>query len=153
MSEPIIELIAANIETVVNTITAGNGYNYNLTAKRPKRIDFLTESWNNLDVIIQQTSAAAKDSEYSHPYKTYTITFMLVAIVVGSDSDSFSIDTQKNKIAADIEKAIMADRTRGGYAMDSNITEINFITDDDAGGVSLLLEVEYRTIYDNPYSE
>lgn len=150
MSKPIIEYIAENIETTIAGITVANGYNYNLSAKRPKRIDFISEAWSNYDVIIQQAQAQAAD--ISHPYKTYIQTFNIVAIVVGSDADTLSIDTQKNAIAADIEKALMADIYRGGYATDTRITDINFITDDEAGGVQLVLEIEYRTIITNPYS-
>ena len=41
MSTPVLENIAANIETAVNAITTGNGFNYTLNAIRPRRVMFL----------------------------------------------------------------------------------------------------------------
>ncbi len=152
MTKPVIELIAENIETVINTVSIANNYNQNLTAKRPRRVDFLNDAWNNLDVIIQQADAE-KIGEQPYGCEEWYQNFMIIAIVVGSDTDSFTIDTQKNQVLGDIEKALMVDAGRGGLAIDSEVTGRNFIIDDEAGGAALTFRVHYRTKLGDPYTQ
>lgn len=153
MSEPVIELIAKNIETTINAVTTANGYNQDLTAVRPKRTDFLESSWNDLTVLI--TQAEVEKIVDVNSLITWRQHFVLVAIVIDSDTASDSIDTRENAVRSDIEKKLTEDITRGGYAYDTGLLgAVPFKSDDGANsGIAIEFTVDYRTLGTDPYTQ
>lgn len=69
-----------------------------------------------------------------------TVTYDVVCYVKSKE-----IDTARNEIIEAVEEALDSDRTRGGYAKDTQVTGIDI--DDGAiepvGGVVITVEVEY----------
>jgi len=151
MAEPIIEQIAEHLKTSINLITTTNGFNENLRAIRPKRKDFEDASWADKDVIISQVEA--EKSEGGSFTKEWEQFFMLTCIVIDSDTASDPIDTRCNKIAADIEKKLLEDPSRGGLAIDTNVHAKVPFKDDEAAisGIAIQISVQYRTQENNPY--
>ena len=152
MSTPIIELIAENVKTAINAVTEANGYNQNHTAVRPKKVDYASP-WNDLTALVCQVEADVIDGVQScTSWRQY---FLIVVMVVESDTATASIDTRHNQIASDIEKQIMVDHTRGGNAVDTKIVEkMPFDPDDESpGGVAVKISVDYRTPVGNPYTK
>lgn len=151
MSEPIIEKITQDIESAINAITTTNGYNQNLTAVRPKRIDFLSTTWADGTVIIIQGTNEKLQSGYINRWRQ---NYSLMAIVRKSDTVTTSIDAYENQVRSDIEKKLMSDIRRGTNAENTEcLGAIPFVTDDGANsGINIDISVDYRTKEDDPYT-
>ena len=70
-----------------------------------------------------------------------TINYRIVGFVKSS-----TIDTARNELIESIEKALEVDRTRGGYALDTQVLEVD--TDQGAttpvGGITMVTQVRYQ---------
>lgn len=153
MSTPVIEAIAVNIETAVNAITVANGFNQDLSAIRPKRVDFIDVAPKDLTVLIKQAdeeqakAQAVTTQEWEQP-------FVIMAIVLDSDDAATSIDTRINQVRADIQKKLMADPTRGGNAIDTIILpSAEFDDGEGFTGIAVRIAVKYRTQITDPYTK
>lgn len=93
-------------------------------------------------VLVQTTGESRADSTIGDTgiNREGTITYQIVAYVKSKE-----IDTARNEIIEAIEEALDTDRTRGGYAKDTQVTAVE--TDegsiDPIGGVLLTVEVQY----------
>ena len=152
MSTPIIEHIAENIKTDINAITTGNGYNQTLVALRPKRLMHLEAARNDLSVIISQENPEIIETP-SNNLIDWKQPFSIDVIIVDSDDATDSIDTRINQARSDIEKKLNADTTRGGYAMRQEFEPPEYFIAEGISGITLKLNVYYRTKYDDPYSQ
>lgn len=155
MSTPIIELIAANIATDIDAITTGNGFNYTLVAVRPRRVMFLDVEWNDLDVIITQAEENGRSTEVG-PGATTTIKqfFNLMAIAIDNDTETDSIETKQNKVAADIIKKLITDTNRDGNAIDTNIERVEPLDiPETLSGIKVIIEVTYRVKKGDPFTK
>jgi len=154
MSTPIIEQIAEKLKDAVNAITVAAGFNYDLTAVRPKRIHLEGDINDDGTVIIEQESAAL------HLTTGETITwrqaFTLQAIVIDSDKATEAIDTRLNKIRADIEKQLTSEAWRylGGLA-EGILPKApeKFIAEPSISGIAVNIDVQYTTEYYDPYTQ
>jgi hypothetical protein len=153
VNTPVIEYIAANIETTINAITTGNGYSQTLIAGRVNAEDFASVSPENGKVLIVQTDEDLPERQAPLSRDTFQ-TFILVAFVIVSEDAAGSIDTLRNRVKADITKAMMAVPTRGNYAIDTEIFETDFFKDDQGiTGLAIPMRVRYRTKHDDPYTK
>jgi hypothetical protein len=150
--DPIVELIAENIESAINAVTIANGYHQTLTALRPRRNDFSDVAPNDLTVLIKQ----ADEEQGMNPLETqdWQQPFLLMAFVIDSDTATASIDTRINQVRADIQKKLLLDATRGGYAYDTVILPSQEFDDGNGfSGIAVKIAVKYRTNYMNPYAK
>jgi len=100
MSTPIVEQIAVKLVALVNGITTANGYNYTLSAVRPKRIHLEGDINTDRAVIIEQENAGIlQDTNTSIVWRQG---FTLQALVIDSDEATDPIDTRLNKIRSDM---------------------------------------------------
>jgi hypothetical protein len=117
MIYPILELIAQNVLTTVQGVTVANGYNFTLDAHRHTRDG---DKQAHLEAVITQL-----DDEPVEPgvYNTleFNTPFGVGVYVIPATGDPTPIDQYCNLIAADIQKAMMVDRYRGGYAMETHV--------------------------------
>jgi len=153
MSTPLIEQIAVKLEEAINAITEANGFNYDLTAVRPKRIHLEGDINKDKTVIIEQESAV------KHQQSGDTITwrqgFTLQALVIDSDTETEAIDTRLNKIRADIEKQL----TGSTYVDCDGLADGILLKDpekfltEDCSGIAVNIDVVYTTEYNDPYTE
>lgn len=153
MSTPIIESIAANLLDTINGITVVNGYNQDITAKRPRRIDYRTDSAVDLDCLIIQTVAEEIDGAIVR--KTWRQHFDIMVFIFDADDSETPIDTRFNQVWSDIFKAVRVDITRGDFAYQTMIHEASFHVAPSGGmsGVLLDISVDYRTDYNDPYTK
>jgi len=152
MSTPIIEQIAVLIAADIDAITVANGYNQDLVAVRPKKVDF-ESAWDDLTVLVSQDTTV-KDGQMSNGMQQWRQTFFATAIVIDSDTATTAIDTRLNQVAADIQKILMADDTRGGKAIDTiMIGSVSFDDDDGLTGVNVVFDVLYRSAITDPYTQ
>jgi len=133
------ELIASNIVSTLKAITDSN---------RPKKVTrepFDFERLSNAQfpaVLIQTDTESRTDSTIAgdDAKRKGVINYRLICYVKGAQ-----IDNARNRIIELIENTLDVDRTRGGYAIDTQVTDIE--TDqgslDPIGGVI----INVRTIY------
>ena len=153
MSTPLVESSAVKLEEAINAITEANGFNYDLTAVRPKRIHLEGDINTDKTVIIEQESAI------KHQQTSDTITwrqgFTLQALVIDSDTETEAIDTRLNKIRADIEKQLTSSSyiTLGGLAEGILLKDPEKFLTDELSGIAVNIDVVYTTEYDDPYTQ
>lgn len=134
------ESIAQNIVTTLKA------------AKTPVDISYVTREpfeFNELSnaqfpaILVQTTSEARSDATIgdSSILRESTITYELIGYI-----KSKNIDTARNELVETIEEALDTDRTRGGYAMDTQVIAVD--TDEGSiqpvGGVIVTVEVMYN---------
>ena len=155
MSTPVIESIAEAIEAAVNAVTVANGFNYTLTAVRPKRIHLEGDLNADLTVIIEQ-DAEPEILELSNSSITYRQGFALQAIALDSDTSDEAIDTKLNKIRSDLEKQMRSTtyRTLGGLADGVLLRPpVKFTPSPQASGIAVNIDVIYTTDCNDPYTQ
>lgn len=153
MSTPIVEHIAANIKTAVDTITVSNGFNQDLVAVRPKRNDFSDILPEDGKVLIWQGDEE-RPEEAVISAETWIQPFALMAIVLDSDDAETSIDTRLNQVRADIQKKLKEDIRRGGYAFDTEfLPSAKFDDGEGFSGIAVNIAVYYRVKEDDPYTK
>jgi hypothetical protein len=151
-STPILESIAENIKTIVAGITIANGYQQDLVCLRPKRAFFLDAVTQDNTVILAQDAPAKVDAS-AFGCQEWIQPFSLVAILMDSDAATTPIDTRLNQVRSDIEKAILADTTHGGLAIDTIIEPPAYFAENQMTGIEVKINVHYRTKYDDPYTQ
>jgi hypothetical protein len=128
-----------------NIVTTLKGMREPVSASYVTREPFDFEKLSNAQypaVLVQTTGETRSDSTIGDTsiQRQGTITYQVVAYV-----KSATIDTARNEIIEAIEEALDTDRTRGGYAKDTQV--VNVDTDegsiDPIGGVNLTIEVMY----------
>lgn len=152
MTVPIIENIAVNIAAAVDAITTVNGFNQDLSALRPRRNDFSDVVPEDGKVLVVQDDE--DQAEQPIGVQEWIQTFVLVAMVIDSDSASGSIDTRINQVRADIRKKMMEDPTRGGNAIDTILLPAAKFDDGEGfTGIAVAVAVQYRVEHDDPYTK
>lgn len=131
------ESIAANIVTTIDGISA-----IALVTREP--FDFTKLSNAQFPAVIVQTSEENREDVTiggSTIKRIGTIDYKLIGYVKG-----VTIDTDRNALIESLEEALDADRTRGGYALDTQVITVE--TDEGAiapvGGVLLTVRVSYN---------
>jgi len=153
MSTPIVEHIAANIATAIGQVTVANGFNQDLVAIRPKRLDYGQDLTPRDGHVLVMQGAEAKETRPTGG-ESWAQTFILWALVLDSDQATNSIDTRINQVRADIHKKLMEDPQRGGYALDTELVGSDIISDGRGfSGIALEITVHYRTKDDDPYTQ
>ena len=153
MSTPVIELIAANLLTALNSVTEANSYNQTIVVKRPSRVDYKTDTPDDLDGRVYQTSAERLTGEMNS--YTWRQHFDIAIVALNDKGSEVTIDTRMNQIASDIVKAVRVDGTRGGNAIHTDIGDIDFLVADDGSNSLVMIEimVDYRVLKSDPYTK
>ena len=133
------ESIAANIITTLNAATSP------VTAKKVTREPFDFEKLSNAQfpaVLVSTSTEARRDVTQGGPDITReaSIDYLITGYV-----KAVSLDTARNQLIEMIEESLDVDRTRGGYAQDTQVVTIE--TDegsiDPIGGVIVTVRVMY----------
>lgn len=156
MSTSIIESIAQNVLATVNGVTIAAGYHQTLTGVRPARLPNADDAHDNNTVVLVQGNPrldADNSGMGNAAMLAWRQPFALIAYVIASDTETASLDARINEVRSDIEKALMADRKRGGFAIDTQITEPEFFDYDAAvTGIIVMAEILYRTRENDPFT-
>lgn len=154
MSDGIDEQIAEYLKERINEITTGNGFNQTLTAYRPKNNDFSDVVPKNGVVLIWQADEEIGE-EPTMDSDDWQQPFILMAIVMGTDETTDSLDTKLNRVKWDIRKKLAENRKCGGLCdgIDLNIPSRKF--DDGQGftGIAVPVMVSYGTEAEDPYEK
>ncbi len=153
MADTVREKIFANLVTTLNGISVVNGYDNNIAS---------VERWNmngnnkaSVPAVIIN-SGPEKDSDG----KAYNLTHCLLMVflelwVRQNETESAATPTDKilNSLLGDIKRALQADVTRAGNAVDTEITDIETfetIEGQQHAGLIITVEIEYRHKQQDP---
>jgi hypothetical protein len=133
------EDIATNIVTVLKSATTPS--RVKLVTREPFDFDKLSNAQFPA-VLVRSSNESREDSTLggSISQRMAVTEYDLVCFV-----KSKNIDTARNAIVETVEEALEADRTRGGKAIDTQITsiEVDDGSIDPVGGVIITLQIIY----------
>ena len=150
MSTPVVELIAVDMLAALNEIRVANGYYQDLTAIRPRRVDYSQDITAEATVILEQMDPTLAETLTSNT-RDWQQPFLVQVIALDID-DGGAIDTRINYYRSDIEKKLATDITRGGNAYRQEFGAITYFAGEGFAGVAIVVDVWYRTEYDDPYT-
>ena len=145
------ENILANIKTTLETITITNGYGNNIAS---------VQRWNKRGNALRQVpcivvNAGQEEKQMSpNPFFSCKLSVYLDLWIRQDESDSQSTDSLLSGLLGDIEKSLMVDNTRGGYAIETNIkSNVPFETVEGQphAGLTIELEVLYQHRQSDPW--
>jgi len=146
MAVPVIEYISQNIETVLNTISA-------VTVIRSTRIDFDDVTPADSNVLLTLDNVEHLDgSEGPSNVNTYNASFRLAGFIFDVAGSATPVDQRIGILTSDIIKQLNLDHTRGGYALRTTVTNIDYVHDEQINGGLVTVVVHYRTAYGDPYT-
>jgi hypothetical protein len=136
------EDIASNIITVLSAVTSP--ITLKKITREPFSIDELSEQQYPA-IFIQSGTETRLD--ITMPSSTITrqatTDFIIIGFVKGTTSN---IDTKRNELITTIETSLNNDRTRGGYAKNTQVVEVS--TDEGilfpTGGIRMVIRVMYQ---------
>jgi hypothetical protein len=144
------ESILANIKTTLDGVKIANGYENTLASvQRWKRSGNIL---NNMPCVIVNAGIEFKEAG-PNPQKTCTFMVHLEIWHRQDEEGTSDTDTLLNSLLLDVEKSLMVDATRGGYAVDTKVGSIvPFETLDGKPdfGAFVELEIIYQHAFDDP---
>jgi hypothetical protein len=159
MADCIDALITANIKSVLGTVSVANGYNTNLGTVEEKRSVFNSCALVNECTLLEKLPPSI--DEYFQHTEDGTLKFIIYYFNGEDDGPGNNpIQYTDRNVCADIQKAMMVDRTRGGYALNTNVVNMGHNLfyqpspqGSDIGTVCtwILIEVQRLINEDNPY--
>jgi hypothetical protein len=136
------EDIASNIVTVLTAVTSP--ITLKKITREPFDVDQLSEQQYPA-LFIQSGNETRSDETMSSSTITRQATadFVIVGYVKGTTSN---IDTKRNELITTIETTLNNDRTRNGYAKNTQVVEVS--TDEGVlfpiGGIRMIVRVMYQ---------
>lgn len=136
------EDIASNIISVLSAVTSP--ITLKKITRQPFNVDELSEQQYPA-IFIQSGNETRSDITIlsANITRQATADFVIVGFVKGTPTN---IDTKRNELITTIESALNNDRTRGGYAKDTQVIEIS--TDEGVlypiGGIRVVVRVLYH---------
>jgi hypothetical protein len=136
------EDIASNIVTVLTAVTSP--ITLKKITREPFDVDQLSEQQYPA-IFIQSGNETRSDETMSSSTITRQATadFVIVGYVKGTTSN---IDTKRNELITTIETTLNNDRTRNGYAKNTQVVEVS--TDEGVlfpiGGIRMVVRVMYQ---------
>jgi hypothetical protein len=116
------EDIASNIITTLDAVTSP--IELKKITREPFKVEELADP--QFPALYITTSDETREDfalgDYSAGKRSGTIDFIIVGYVKGTE---INIDTKRNQLIEVIEETLDTDRTRGGYAKETKIIEVN----------------------------
>jgi len=151
MATPIYEDIMADLETKIDLITVGNGFEHTLEAERA-RPGLGNRVRDGLVVIMmgetEEGLTPMQRTAWNHK-------FNLFVYAVQHEDDAISWQTKALQMAADITKKLMEDHTRNSKAVDTFVGPPSMVVDHESNTTAMNLPVliHYRYDVKDPYSQ
>jgi len=134
------ESILENIKTTLEIIQEAEGYDN--TIQSVQRWRQSGNSLVNIPCIVINAGPETKEP-IPNPFTTCRFTVYLDVWTRQDESDPVSTDTLINGLLGDIEKALVIDITRGGFAKDTNIrSNVLFETAEGQPHAGIIIELE-----------
>lgn len=153
MPTSVRENIIANIATAVGNVSTSNGYNNTLAS-----VQRFQQA--GLSVATVPTAVVNFDQERKNVGPADRVDCQLdvsidVWAIHDTDAVSGSTSTLVDSLAADIEKAVMSDTSRGGYARDcyvESVTPFRLAEGQPYVGATLSVRIAYMHQLDDPFT-
>jgi hypothetical protein len=136
------EDIASNIVTTISTGTSP--ITLKKVTREPFNVDELSEQ--QYPACFVQSGNEVRSDEtisFTSALRQATADFVIVGYVKGTPTN---IDTKRNELITTIETRLNSDRTRGGYAKQTQVVEVS--TDEGVlfpiGGIRMVVRVMYQ---------
>lgn len=144
--ETVREKILENLKTTLEGITVANGYNFDFPPGTIQRWSMHGNSLVNLPAVVL---SCGDESEQSAPYplEECALSVYLDCFFVSDEDEATSTDTYLNRLQGNIKKAVLADHTRGGHAVDTNVlgtTPFETTEGQHYAGIIVEIEIKYR---------
>ena len=149
MQYPKNELIAEHIRETVAGVQLIAGASKTLIPRRFSHLPIVPE--DGLAIIVQADPIRETDAPLN--YIQWMQPFAIHVFVFEHETSDIGIETRCNCVRADLEKALMTDATRDGYAIDTMIESPTYwgTVDGNYSGVTVNCTVRYRTSETDPY--
>ncbi len=151
-AEPVLERILADLESVITAVEGPDASYWNdLTGRRPTMLEDERESRPRNGLVLVQLASMDRvednDAGGNPNMIGWQATVALDAFVRVSDVDTTPIDRLILRMMHDVSKAVMADATRGGNAVTTDLQPPVFFQPNVGGfeGVRIMADVLYRT--------
>jgi hypothetical protein len=150
MALPICELISQNILDTLKGISVAAGFNVNLDARRATHP--AAPAAPGLAILYEgdddpQDGGAVGRQTWHRPYG-------VLIWGAGTTSDQTPYDQLLNTARADVEKAIMAKVSHGGYAFNTVLNKpLKSESDNEPPSIMVMFTVHYRTRLDDPFTQ
>lgn len=159
MADPVVEQIAGEIMDAIGEISVQNGYQHDVgRVLRPTRVGYTDGaelvSPMHLDVLLIQVDRVRIEGiEGEGPAVEWDAQWDAIGFTLPADTDATAIDEVANRFSADIEKAVMADPTRHGTAVTTDIVSDVEVTLENGAfaGRGVRIKVRYRTAENDPF--
>ena len=136
------EDIASNIVTAISTGTSP--ITLKKVTREPFNVDELSEQQYPA-CFVQSGNESRSDQtiSFTSALREAVVDYVIVGYVKGTATN---IDTKRNELITTIETRVNSDRTRGGYAKQTQIVEVS--TDEGVlfpiGGIRMVVRVMYQ---------
>ena len=136
------EDIASNIVTAIST--GSSPITIKKVTREPFNVDELSEQQYPA-CFVQSGNETRSDQtiSFSSALREAVADFVIIGYVKGTTSN---IDTKRNELITTIETSLNSDRTRGGFAKQTQIVEVS--TDEGVlfpiGGIRMVVRVMYQ---------
>jgi hypothetical protein len=144
MSLTIRENIMLNLKSTLEAITKAHGYANTIASVQ--RWNQRGAIFSNFPTIIINAGPEDKKPE-PHPLATCSFKIYIDIWTNQPEDETLSSDEILNSLLGDVEKALAADITRGGHAIDTNITgnlPFETVQGQPQIGISIEIEVIYQ---------
>jgi hypothetical protein len=152
MASTIIDLIAANIVTVLEGITVDAGYE--VTIGKAIRPGGTPSTDNSLEAVVICRDVTVVEDDSAADY-LYQVDWAVVVSVIESDTLETTTETTRLKAGFDVIKALNADVTRGGYSYDTIFQRMTPIVDEETNqaGIIVTFTTPFRSSRSDPYTQ
>jgi putative methionine-R-sulfoxide reductase with GAF domain len=148
------EYIFQNIAETLATMRVENGYEYTVDEENIVLIHGKKDDSAYAEpVIFVYPSRETTNFEKGEKGKDYNELEIQIEAYIRGTRDTMNANI--NKMLADLKKALGADHTRGGYAIDTQfLSNDAFLTDltGEKCGIVLIIQVDYEHAYGDPYN-
>ena len=146
--EPIRELVLQNVETTLKTIVQGDNY-WNTVADVRRVLDD-PHTAEGRTLYVYKPGDEVFEYDGSGAASSSVMTKMAIDVIAVVEITEASA-TESQRLAADIERAMLQDRQRGTTALNTNIKSRTVVDGETEGGQMVIsFEVIYRTKFGEP---
>jgi hypothetical protein len=143
MADTIREKIMDNIKTVLTAMTIANGYENDIGSVQRWRQHGNNKVTMPLIVIVEGSESNEDDA---YPLTTCKLDVGIVLFVREAETSVVDTGQALNSLLGDIKKALKADITRGGNAVDTQVRSIQPFENDE-GQIEAGLIIEIAILY------
>jgi hypothetical protein len=119
VADSLRELVMKNIKTTLATITTGGGYANTVASVQRYRTGGQSQTVFPM-IIIREGAETSKDEPLGKISHQLAVDLLLI-VVHDPATDARESDEVMNSFLADVQKAMLTDRSRGGYAVDTKL--------------------------------